>query len=82
MIEHFRGYWPSFFKIHSPEEAEEIIARNHEILMEQLEEFGKWEDSWRAEEARMAEEAKLMEESKLTEEIKQAEEIESIKQSN
>ncbi|MCI8466384.1 MAG: hypothetical protein HFI63_11135 [Lachnospiraceae bacterium] len=43
-------YWPSFFKIHSPEEAAEIIENDRKMLYAALEELGEWEKAWKEKE--------------------------------
>jgi len=44
-------YLPSFFKIYTPEEAEEIIKKNREYFDAELKALGEWEESWKAREA-------------------------------
>lgn len=47
-------YLPSFFKIHTPEEAEAIMAEDHKILKAEIEALGAWEKAWKEAEAQSA----------------------------
>ena len=50
-------YLPSFFKIYTPEEAEEIIEEDRKFFQEKLEALGRWEEAWKAKEAGLISEA-------------------------
>ncbi|MCI8505984.1 MAG: hypothetical protein HFI67_07335 [Lachnospiraceae bacterium] len=45
-------YLPSFFKIYTPEEAEEIMEEDRKFFEAELKAFGEWERAWREEEAK------------------------------
>lgn len=52
VIEQDLMYLPSFFKIHKPEEAKEIMEEDHKRLMAEVEALGEWEEAWKAKEAK------------------------------
>ncbi len=58
VYEEERMYLPSFFKIHTPEEAEEIMEEDRKFLEAALEEFGQWERAWKEKEALEAQKKK------------------------
>ncbi len=45
-------YLPSFFKIHSPEEAERIIREDQKFFDAELKALGEWEEAQKALEAK------------------------------
>lgn len=51
IIEQDLMYLPSFFKIHTPEEAKKIMEENRKLLYAELEALGEWEESWKTESA-------------------------------